>query len=245
LFGVDQLISGLDAGGSLLVVVAVALLLGLRHAADPDHLVAVSTLLAGNEERAARRAGGLGLAWGLGHATSLIVAGVPVVFLGQHLPAIVRDGAELLVGVVIMALALRLVRRWRRGAFHTHVHVHDGVPHRHLHGHAEDSGHPHHHKVTRTHAQAYGVGLVHGVGGSAAVGVLLLASIAVRTEALAALLVFALGTAVSMSVLSLCLGHALARPRVSRRLQAVAPALGAASFAFGAWYAAVAVQALA
>lgn len=236
--GLDELISSWSEGGPLWVVLAVALLLGLRHATDPDHLVAVSTLVATESGRPVRRAWSLGLAWGLGHATTLVLLGVPVVLLGSSLPAAVQTGAEVLVGVVIMVLAVRLLLRWRRGGFHVHEHAHDGVSHRHVHAHErEPHGHEHSHALARSSPQAFGIGLAHGVGGSAAVGVLLLATIDGRMEALLGLGLFAVGTAASMAALSLSLGYALGRRPLRERLNRLAPALGAASFAFGAWYA--------
>ena len=241
MFGLDQLISGFGAGGGLLVVLGVALLLGLRHATDPDHLVAVSTLLAAETDRPVRRATRLGLAWGAGHAAALLVLGAPVVLFGAHLPARVAQVADVLVGCVIMALAVRLARRWREGGFHVHEHAHGGVVHRHVHRHAGRAGHAHEHRPARSQAQAFGIGLLHGASGSAAVVLLLLATIGSRTAAVAALAVFAAGTALSMAALSLGIGSALARR--GARLRAVVPALGVASFVFGAWYAAVAIQA--
>jgi ABC-type nickel/cobalt efflux system permease component RcnA len=241
MFGLDQLISGFGAGGGLLVVLGVALLLGLRHATDPDHLVAVSTLLATETDRPARRATRLGLAWGAGHAAALLVLGAPVVLLGAHLPARVQQVADVLVGCVIMALAVRLARRWRQGGFHVHEHAHGGVVHRHVHRHSGHAGHAHAHRPARSQAQAFGIGLLHGASGSAAVVLLLLATIGSRAAAVAALAVFAAGTALSMAALSLGIGSALARRQA--RLRAVVPALGVASFVFGAWYAAVAIQA--
>jgi ABC-type nickel/cobalt efflux system permease component RcnA len=240
MFGLDQLISGFGAGGGLLVVSGVALLLGLRHATDPDHLVAVSTLLATETDRPTRRATRLGLAWGAGHATALLVLGTPVVLLGAHLPARVQQVADVLVGCVIMTLAVRLARRWRQGGFHVHEHTHGRVVHRHVHRHADRAGHAHEHRLVRSQAQAFGIGLLHGASGSAAVVLLLLATIGSRAAAVAALAVFAAGTALSMAVLSLGIGHALVRERA--RLRAIVPALGVASFVFGAWYAAVAIQ---
>ena len=71
MFGLDDWIAELAHGEALVAVLAVALLLGLRHASDPDHLAAVSTLIASEPEDGTRRAGRLGLAWGLGHATTL------------------------------------------------------------------------------------------------------------------------------------------------------------------------------
>lgn len=210
MFGLDDQLAQLSNGTTLALVLAIALLLGLRHASDPDHLIAVTTLATG--ERRARRAGGLGLTWGLGHATSLLALGVPIVLYRTYLPEPVQRGVEALVGLVIVGLALALLARWRRGFFeHAHVRA-------------------------RTPLQAYGIGVVHGAGGSAGVGVLLLAAIPSQALALAALGLFALGTAVSMSVLSTGFGLTLGTAPVRRRLVRVAPVLGVGSLAFGIWY---------
>jgi hypothetical protein len=93
------------------------------------------------------------------------------------------------------------------------------------------------HRLGRTPLQAYGIGLVHGIGGSAGVGVLLLAAIPDHALGVAALLTFAVFTAVSMALASTAFGYTLSRGPVARRFVAVAPVLGAASLAFGAWYA--------
>ena len=236
--GFDEVISSWGEGGSMWVILAVALVLGLRHATDPDHLVAVSTLVATESGRPARRAWSLGLAWGLGHTTTLMLLGAPVVLAGSHLPAAMQTAAEVVVGVVIMVLALRLLLRWRQGGFHVHQHAHDGVIHRHVHAHeGVQRTHEHSHALARSGSQAFGIGLAHGVGGSAAVTVLLLATIESRPEALLALGLFAIGAAASMAALSLLLGYGLARRPVRERLERLAPALGMATFAFGAWYA--------
>jgi High-affinity nickel-transport protein len=233
-FGLDQAISRL-AGSGPLVVLAVALLLGLRHASDPDHLVAVSTLVASEEERPGRRATQLGLGWGLGHATTLVGFGLPVILFNGYLPAWGQRLAEALVGAVIVALSVRLLVRWRRGRFHAHLHAHGDLRHRHLHAH-ETASHLHEHPSIRSPAQAFGIGCIHGIGGSAAVGVLLLAPIHSDAEAIAALLVFALATALSMAVLSSGIGYVLAAPAVESGFRRLAPALAIASLAFGLWY---------
>ena len=218
MFGLDQSIAALGTGDLFLVVAGVAVLLGLRHATDPDHLTAVSTLIAGGERRSPRDAGRLGFVWGLGHATTLFVFGLPIVLFNSYLPEPVQRGAEAAIGVLIMALALRLLMRWRRGELHAHEHEHATA------------------RRARTPLQAYGIGLVHGMGGSAGVGVLLLAAIPDHAVAVAALLLFALFTAVSMALASTTLGWTLSRGPVLARFVSVAPALGALSLAFGAWY---------
>jgi high-affinity nickel permease len=236
MFGLDDWIASFSDGATLALVGAVAVVLGLRHATDPDHLAAVSTLIAGTRERAAAAAARLGLSWGLGHAVSLFAFGVPIVLFKAYLPEPVQRGAETTVGVVIAALAVWLLVRWRSGLFHVHVHLHDCGVHAHGHVHGGEA-HPHRTAPARTPLQAFGIGLVHGMGGSAGVGVLLLASIHDRGLAVAALALFALCTALSMAALSTGLGFTLSRAPVAATLRRVAPALALASLSFGIWYA--------
>src|SRR3954454_5407792 len=182
MFGLDEKIASLGSGEAFLVVALIAVLLGLRHATDPDHLTAVTTLIAGDRAHDHRKARSLGFVWGLGHATTLFAFGVPIVLAKSYLPEPVQQGAETAVGVLIVGLAVRLLIRWRYGAFR------EGPGHRHSHG--------------RPSMQAYGIGLVHGSRASAGVGVLLLAAIPDRAEAVVALGLFAAFTAVSMALAS-------------------------------------------
>ena len=214
MFGLDQWLMHFSDGTTLVIVLVVAVLLGLRHASDPDHLAAVTTLVTNDRGGATR----LGLTWGLGHASALIVFGVPIVLWEAYLPTGVEQGAEVTIGLVIVALAVWLLLRWRRGAFaHAHSHLH--VP------------------PQRTPWQAFGIGLVHGTGGSGGVGVLLLAAISSHALALAALVLFAGCTAISMAVLSTGFGHLLGRPRAQRAFGRLVPAFGAFGLCFGVWYA--------
>ena len=118
---------------NLLIPLLLALVLGLRHALDPDHLIAVSTLVAGSDENGTRRAGRLGTIWGAGHALAIVVLGLPVVLAQAVLPELVQRAAETAIGVIIVLLAARLLLRWRRGVFHVHAHEHDGERHVHVH----------------------------------------------------------------------------------------------------------------
>ena len=242
MFGLDNWVAHLSNGTSLLVVSAVAIVLGLRHATDPDHLAAVTTLIASGREHTKRLAARLGLAWGFGHATSLFVFGLPIVLFKAYLPAGVQKGVEAAVGVVIVALAVWLLVRWRRGAFrHAHVHTHaseSAASGRQFHLHKAGEAHHHAHRsaTARSPLQAYGIGLVHGMGGSAGVGVLLLATIHDHVIAVVALLLFAAFTALSMAALTTGVGSALSTNRVRRSFDRLVPALGAMSLAFGIWY---------
>ncbi|HET6684779.1 MAG TPA: hypothetical protein VFG75_13890 [Gaiella sp.] len=223
MFGLDEWIAGMSDEGSFVIVLLVAALLGLRHATDPDHLAALSTLVVSGRERATRAAARLGAAWGLGHAVTLVVFGVPILLAERYLPELVQRGAETTVAALIAFLAIRLLVRWRHGAFAT---THFGE-------------HEHVHRV-RSPAGAFGIGLVHGMGGSAGVGVLLLAAIPSRELALVALVVLAVFTAVSMTIVTTGFGAALSARRVSGAAATAAPALALSSLAFGLWYAAAA-----
>jgi hypothetical protein len=210
MFGLDDHLAHLSSGGSILVVILVATLLGLRHATDPDHIAAITTLVASGGERARRRAVELGAWWGLGHALTLILFGVPILLFEAYLPEAVERGAETAIAAMIVYLAVRLLVRHRHGQDHRH-------------------------RVRRP-LTAFGIGLVHGMGGSAGVGVLLLAAIPSKPLAVASLGVLAFFTAVSMTVVTTGFGATLASRRDG--MTAAAPAVGLVSLAFGLWYAA-------
>ena len=215
----------MSEGASIGVVLFVAVLLGLRHATDPDHIAAMTTLVASGREKVARSAAGLGAWWGVGHGITLVVFGIPILLAERYLPERVQQSAETAVALLIVFLALRLLVRWRHGYFDLHAHPHPDRDHRH---------------EVRTPAGALGVGLVHGMGGSAGVGVLLLAAIPSETVAVVSLLLLALFTAISMTIVTVGFGLTLTARPVAAASNAVIPALGALSLTFGVWYAAAA-----
>ena len=230
MLGLDDWIAGLGEGAPVAVVLLVGALLGLRHATDPDHLAAMTTLLASGRERAGRSAARLGAWWGVGHGITLVLFGVPILLAERFVPERVQQAAETAVAALIVFLAIRLLVRWRHGYFDLHAHPHPERDHRH---------------PVRTPLGALGVGLVHGIGGSAGVGILLLATVPSESVALASLLLLAIFTAASMTLVTAGFGMTLSARRVSGAAGAVVPALGAASLAFGLWYAAAAWSLLA
>ena len=239
MLGLDEWLTSLG-GGSLAVALVVAVLLGLRHATDPDHLTAVSTLVLSEDEHGARRAGRLGLAWGVGHGVTLLAVGLPVVLLQAYLPDGVQRAAEALVGLVIVLLALRLLRRWHLGFFHAHPHEHGDVRHAHPHVHEEvgHGAHEHAHaeRLGRTPLAAAGIGMLHGAGGSAAVGILLIGALPSAAAAAAALVLFATASAASMALVSIAWARLLVSDVVARRLVALTPLYGGTGVVYGTFY---------
>jgi ABC-type nickel/cobalt efflux system permease component RcnA len=238
---VDGWLTSLFDGAPLLVALGIALALGLRHASDPDHLVAVTSLVAA-EDRGPRDATRLGIWWGLGHAITLLLLGFPLIAFRSSLPPWFENGAEKAVGVVIAMLALRVIWKWARGQYRAGRHAHAAAPtdvpaheaHRHLR--REDQPRHRHHRV-RTRGQAFGIGLLHGLAGTGAVVVLLLAALPTRLEAALSLAVFAPMTIFSMAACTTAFAWVLTRPMIEPVYRSVLiPALGLSGLTFGLWY---------
>jgi high-affinity nickel permease len=238
----DTWLTHLLNGAPLLVALLIALVLGLRHASDPDHLVAVTSLVAvdgGDTRRAAR----LGAWWGLGHAGVLIVLGLPLVFLKAELPSWLEAGAEKAIGVVVIALSLRVIVKWARGDFRAGRHklpaAEQGSTGTHGHRHLRrGQGSEHPHRLVRSPRQALAIGTLHGLAGTGAVVLLLVAALPSQLEAAAALAIFAAMSMVSMTLCTAAFAWALTRPVIEplyRRL--VLPAMGTFGLIFGLWYA--------
>jgi hypothetical protein len=190
---------------SLFALAGLGLLLGFRHAFEPDHLAAVSTLATrqGRLLDACR----LGLAWALGHTASVGVVVGAIVLFGLKLPDRLWPAADFLVALLLIALGGSVIVRYARGRWHLHAHSHaTGVaeptgPHLHLHSHAHGEAHGHQH-VPGDARRSLGFGLLHGLAGSAAILVLLVAAAPTRAAQLAYFVAFACGTMIGMLVVS-------------------------------------------
>jgi ABC-type nickel/cobalt efflux system permease component RcnA len=229
----DSLITGLFDGAPLLVALAIAFLLGLRHASDPDHLVAVTSLVAA-EDGDTRKAARLGAWWGVGHAGALVVLGIPLIAFKTELPAWLESGAEKAIGAVILVLAARVIYKWGRGDYRATAHAHDDGHRnrRHL-----SKGDGHRHVKVRSPAQALSIGLLHGLAGTGAVVLLLIAALPSRLEAGLALAVFAPMSIASMAALTAAFAWVLTRPIIEPVYRSILiPALGLFGVMFGAWY---------
>ena len=181
-------------------------LLGMRHALEPDHIAAVSTLVTG--ERNSYKAAWLGACWGLGHTFTLIAVGAGFVILRAEMPARVSNAFEFCVAIMLVGLGLRAIylaaRQGPDGAVHAHhhgrvAHVHQGAP-----------AHIHIGAWTLARRPLL-VGAVHGLAGSGALTALVLATLPSTAARLTYMALFGLGSTLGMAALSGLLGWPLAR----------------------------------
>jgi high-affinity nickel permease len=235
----DVWLTGLLDGAPLLVALGIAFVLGLRHASDPDHLVAVTSLVAA-EDGDTRKAARLGAWWGIGHAGTLLLIGLPLILFKSELPMWLESGAEKAVGVVILVLAARVIFKWARGDYRSTAHTHD-------HGHSQrrhlrrGQGSGHRHTQVRSPQQAFGIGMLHGLAGTGAVVLLLIAALPSQLEAALALSVFAPMSVVSMAACTAAFAWVLTRPVIEPVYRTVLiPGLGVFGLMFGLWYAGIA-----
>lgn len=232
------------------VVSAVLLgfLLGLQHATDPDHLVAVATIV--TRERRFAAGARVGLLWGIGHTLTLAIAGMIVVALGRNVPGRVATGLELLVAAMLVTLGVLRLREVIRGilvvapgarvADHHHgarevVHAHHGAAHVHpstaLLAAWRD-------EARRVGLRALLVGAVHGMAGTAAVALLVLTTLHTVSAAAVYLIVFGIGTLAGMTALTAAMAYPVAQlARLRRMREAMAVVSGLAAIVFGCWYA--------
>lgn len=234
---VDEWIGSAFDGAPPAVALILAVVLGLRHASDPDHLVGVTSLIAGEEGGPhVASATRLGAWWGLGHALTLVAIGIPLIALKAELPAWLEAAAERAVGAIVVVLAGRVLWKWLRGDYRASAHAHSAGEEAELHRHLHSGSHSH--AAASSPRRALAIGFVHGLAGSGAVVLLLLAALPTRLEASIALVVFAPMSIASMAGLTAAFAWLCTRRAVEPLFRRVAiPALGVFGVGFGVWYA--------
>jgi sulfite exporter TauE/SafE len=190
---------------TIAAVAGIGVVLGFRHAFEPDHLAVVSTLATrqGSPLAAVR----LGLAWALGHTMSVALVVAAIIGTGVRLPASLWPAADVLVGILLVALGGSVLYRHARGQWHLHAHRHDSDgsgAHLHLHSHARGATHAHLHPPADAR-RSFAFGVLHGLAGSAAVLALLVAAAPTSGARVALFLAFGTGTVAGMLAVSLAL----------------------------------------
>ena len=210
------------------------LLLGIQHALDPDHLIAVSTIV--SEHKNFKWASLIGVFWGLGHTTTLLIVGLLVIGLRVSIPPRLGEGLEFLVALMLVILGINVLRK-AFGAERVHLHTHSHSPETHTHFHVHDNprqdhAHPHPFKAMR---RPFIVGMVHGLAGSAALMLLVLSTIESPVGGLLYIVIFGLGSVGGMLLLSGIIGlpFILTAQRFSAMNRWIRVFAGVASVTFG------------
>lgn len=201
----------------LLALAGFGFLLGMRHATDADHVIAVTTIL--NRSRRFLDTTLIGALWGLGHTITVVIVGVLIIGFNVVIPPPVGLAMEFAVALMLIGLGILNLTGGLRSLterltpptpLHSHDHAHAGAEHAHLHGHGSDDR-----LAGRGVVATFGwyqlirpvaVGLVHGLAGSAAVALLVLATIQDTGTALAYLVIFCIGVAAGMAILTTVIG---------------------------------------
>ena len=237
-------------------IIALGFFLGMRHATDPDHVIAVTTIV--SRQRSIKHAAVIGALWGVGHTLTILFVGSGIVVFGLVIPPRVGLTMELSVGLMLILLGilnLSGIMRWMTETFtpsnasaHSHVHSHGEYAHNHSDSHTpENHGHAESATPVSWLDRTFGrlglyqalrplaVGIVHGLAGSAAVALLVLTTIRVPSLAVAYLLVFGLGTIAGMMLITAAIAvpFAVSAPRFTRLNRGLSIASGLISCAFG------------
>ena len=215
-------------------ILAIGFFLGMRHATDPDHVIAVTTIV--SRQRKLGRAALTGAFWGVGHTLTIFVVGSAIILFGVVIPPRLGLSMELSVGLMLVILGLmNLISFWRTAKnispeshhsakseiVHAHPHAHGDYIHTHPHGHSPEA-HPHRNDRTPLALldRLFGriglyqqlrpliIGIVHGLAGSAAVALLVLTTIRDPRWAVAYLLVFGVGTVAGMMLITMSIASA-------------------------------------
>jgi high-affinity nickel-transport protein len=244
---------------SLAPIIMLGFLLGVRHAADADHVVAISTIV--SRGRTAGRALAVGVLWGLGHMLTVTAVGAAIILFDAAISPLVGLSMDLSVGVMLIVLGLSNLSgttQWvtavltassdSRPALHIHPHAHGDYVHSHPHGHDPEShGHREDDTPPARLDRMFGdlgmyqtirpivVGVVHGLAGSAAIVLMILATIRDPLSAIAYLIVFGMGTIAGMMMITLAIALPLvyAQRRLDRFANYLAIGCGFLSVAFG------------
>lgn len=217
-------------------VLALGFFLGMRHATDADHVVAVSTIV--SRQRSLRAALPIGALWGVGHTLTILLVGGAILLFGVVIPPRLGLGMELSVALMLVVLGALNVRSVLKDARAIARHGSaGGHGHRHEHGGHEHGGHGHSHEPpARGVLRPLLIGIVHGMAGSAAVALLVLGAINSPLLGLVYLLVFGVGTVAGMVLITcvLAVPLAVAAPRFASFQRLLAVGTGLASVALGA-----------
>lgn len=220
---------------TLIATLGLGFILGLKHALDADHIVAISTIV--GEHKSISRSSLIGTFWGLGHTVSLFIVGLLVILLRLAIPPKVALAMEFGVAVMLVLLGVNVIRKFfRERKVHIHEHEHDGFIHTHIHLHESKAEETHRHNhLIKFGSKPFLVGMVHGLAGSAALMLLVLATIPSPLAGIYYILIFGLGSVGGMLMMSslISIPFILTANRFTLINEGIKVLAGVSSLAFG------------
>ncbi len=180
---------------ALLTALFFGLLLGVKHALDADHVVAVTAIV--SRTNSLLRSMLVGMNWGIGHTLTLFTVGLGVLVFKLTIPAKMALSMEFAVGFILVLLGAPIIKQLFVNRAHIHLHRHSDEYHLHTHSHRESSSHGHQHTK-----RPFLVGMVHGFAGGGALIPLVLSTMSSVVQGLFFLLIFGLGSIIGMMVLT-------------------------------------------
>ena len=225
---------------SALSILGLGFILGLKHALDADHLVAVSTIV--SERKGFWSSSIVGALWGLGHTASLLIVGLIMIAFNFQIPEKIATGMEFCVALMLIILGVNVLRKIITKKSTVHLHTHNHHEHAHIHPHTHDIAEGHEHDGAHHHGKIgkkpFFVGMVHGIAGSAALMLVVLASISSRPLALMYIAIFGIGSVGGMFLMSALIGLPFTFTLKYERLNnIVRTTAGIISVVFGLFYA--------
>ncbi len=235
----------MDFQSGLFVVLAFGFLLGLKHATDADHVVAVANIV--GKENKVWQSIWIGASWGIGHSIPLLIVGSAVMLIDGALLSRYESVAPYLeLGVAIMLIYLGVSAMWNVARGKLHIHRHDHGPGPHVHVHASHGTDELHQQTFDAHnnffllgrpifrVKSFIIGIVHGLAGSAAVLIAHLPTIDSKWAGFGYIAVFGVGTVVAMVALTIVLALPFKASATKRNLNAtITTAAGALSIFVG------------
>jgi high-affinity nickel permease len=221
------------ADSHIFSLLSLGFLLGLKHALDADHVAAILTIA--TENRTFWRSSLIGFCWGVGHTAILLIVGTAVLLFKLTIPSVWAKLFEVAVGLMLVGLGLSVAIALWRERVHLHAHWHEhGEQHRHLHSHSRGAHHDHLHRF-RLEYKSLAVGMVHGLAGSAALLLLVLATVPSLGVGLVYILVFGAGSILGMVFLATAMSipFAMSAERTARVHQTLRAAAALFSIVLG------------
>lgn len=218
----------------LLSILALGFVLGIKHAIEPDHVIAVSTIA--SRSKNLWRSSLAGVFWGIGHTVTLFIVGMILMLMKGEIPEKWAMSFEFLVGIMLVYLGMTSILSFKN--IHLHKYGHDGVEHKHVHaeGHSGKHDHGHQHKGI-SYVKSMIVGLVHGLAGSAAMILLTMSTVKSVWEGSIYILIFGAGTVIGMLFFTTIIGIPFVLSAKKENInKALSQITGAISTGFGIYY---------